>query len=373
MKIFYITEGYLDRKNGTTSHIKGFIEGMRTAGLDVLSFLRRDDSTGSVEIPEVNIALLGTLLSQKKMLDAVMSAAKNSKPALIFGRVEYQSIAPWLAARRLRVPLVADLNGDLEFQMRERSFRERVLSRYTEYNFLKSASRIIVTSAAMAERVGKRLAISLDKFRVLPMGVADNFFGALTDRDEARKILNIPQNIYSILFVGHLNEWQGVEELIRLAKSFKDCELWIAGEGSSKNKFEIMARGLPVRFLGAFEPEKMPLLLSSADILIQPPRREEHVGMPTRMAEYLASGKPVIASDRHRTENEFARQGLIFTADFKKPEDVMSLLGRIRKDISSFAPMLLDAQEYAKNYLRWSSIGKSLFEIFEEVRNDYSD
>jgi glycosyltransferase involved in cell wall biosynthesis len=137
------------------------------------------------------------------------------------------------------------------------------------------------------------------------------------------------------LFSGSLIERKGVDLLarafVRLARETAEVRLKIAGEGSLR---ETIARILaPVRerveFVGFKEWSELPELYASADVLCVPSRYD---GWGLVVPEGLASGLPVIATDRMGAGLEFIRtrdNGWLIPAG-----DEDAILGAMRDTVS---------------------------------------
>jgi glycosyltransferase involved in cell wall biosynthesis len=104
--------------------------------------------------------------------------------------------------------------------------------------------------------------------------------------------------VRELLFVGLLVERKGVVDLLR-AMSVPgavpaDVRLTVAGDGPARAEVEDAARPLGdrVRLLGF--REDVPELLAKADALVLPSRMEQQ---PLVVAEAMAAGKPVLATD----------------------------------------------------------------------------
>ncbi len=359
MKVLYVSEGYLDRPDGSTVHIKGLIGGLGAAGVEVKAILRKDDGTGALEVPEIEIPGLGTVMSQKRMETAVFEIARRWKPDVILGRVEYQTLAAPRVAELLRLPLVADLNGDLAFQLRDRPWQQRVLCRFSERRFLYRARSIVVTSAGVAEAVAARTGIARSKFRVLPMGIDERFFEA-PSLEEARARLGLDPASRIALFIGHINRWQGLEDLLAAAEHLRTTGIRIVGDGPARAEYEQAARGLPLTFAGPAPLERVPLLLAAADVLLQPRRHPDHKGMPTRVAEYLASGRPLLAATTHETERELAGQGCLVAADYADPRSTALAIERLAAGDDEGRAAALKGRAHAAERLTWKAIGEEL-------------
>jgi glycosyltransferase involved in cell wall biosynthesis len=109
-----------------------------------------------------------------------------------------------------------------------------------------------------------------------------------------------PGPIRDLLFVGLLVERKGVADLLdalgRPGVAPTDLRLQIAGDGPERATLEELADRGPlrgrVRFLGF--REDVPSLLARCDALVLPSRMEQQ---PLVVAEAMAAGKPVVATD----------------------------------------------------------------------------
>jgi glycosyltransferase involved in cell wall biosynthesis len=97
-----------------------------------------------------------------------------------------------------------------------------------------------------------------------------------------------------LLFVGLLVERKGLPTLLEALPGVlpPDATLTVAGDGPLRARCEQLAEGLPVEFLG-FRTD-VPELLRKHDALILPSTMEQQ---PLVIAEAMAAGKPVVATD----------------------------------------------------------------------------
>lgn len=97
-----------------------------------------------------------------------------------------------------------------------------------------------------------------------------------------------------LLFVGLLVERKGLPILLEALPGVlpPDATLTVAGDGPLRVRCEQLAEGLPVEFLG-FRAD-VPELLRKHDALILPSTMEQQ---PLVVAEAMAAGKPVVATD----------------------------------------------------------------------------
>lgn len=127
-------------------------------------------------------------------------------------------------------------------------------------------------------------------------------------RDEMRR-----HSARVFLFCGSLKARKGVDLLarafVRLAAGFPDVRLTIAGDGELRQSLMQTLQPVSdrVEFAGFKDWNELPELYSSADVLCVPSRYD---GWGLVVPEGLASGLPVIASDRMGAALEFVQTGV---------------------------------------------------------------
>ncbi len=117
---------------------------------------------------------------------------------------------------------------------------------------------------------------------------------------EARQALGLP-DVPTLLFVGRLTAWKGVDHLIAaLARApVPNLRLLIAGDGDQREALEQLAHAYRVAdrvtFLGNVAREHVPQYMRAADYLVL---YSGYEGLSHTLLEALRVGTPVIASDK---------------------------------------------------------------------------
>ena len=128
------------------------------------------------------------------------------------------------------------------------------------------------------------------------------FVDAGAMRDVVRASLGLSSTDVAVVTIARLFDLKGHDDILALAPALCSANanlkfLWI-GDGSLRARFEqqISALGLKDRFVltGLVSPTKIPELVSAADILIHPSRRE---GLARALPQGQLAGCPVITYD----------------------------------------------------------------------------
>ena len=200
--------------------------------------------------------------------------------------------------------------------------------------------------------------ISAKRVLVAPDGVDLARFEPPADRAEAREQLGLPLEAKIICYTGHLFLWKGVYTLVDAASCLSDVLFLIVG-GMSGDQERLRAyiaeRSVRnVQLTGHVPPTEVPVYLFAADVLVLPNSARETISReytsPLKMFEYMASGKPIVATDLPAAR-EILRDGenaVLVTPDsaealakgieqvLRAPEQSWQLATCARKDVAAF-------------------------------------
>ncbi len=149
--------------------------------------------------------------------------------------------------------------------------------------------------------------VPAEKIVVNPNGVDVEEFRPGVGRDVVRRELDVADDATLAGFVGTFGPWHGVltlAEAIALLPPDKGLRFLLVGAGMFRDDVERIVseagRSQQVIFAGQVEHKKVPSLLDACDILLSPhvPMNDgrEFFGSPTKLFEYMAMGKAIVAS-----------------------------------------------------------------------------
>lgn len=225
-------------------------------------------------------------------------------PDFIYERYALTAIAGSLLARRLGVPHFLEVNAPLaEEEARYRHLRLGALARWTEGWLLRRADRVLVVSEALAAHA-RRLGADPRRILVLPNAVDGELFHPQRDGDLVRRRHGLG-DAFVLGFTGTLKSWHGVHHLLRAAAaalpSLPNLKVLIVGEGPERVQLAALAQALGlaerVVFTGHVDHAEVGGYVAACDLLAAPyGPMDDHWFSPLKVAEYLATGKPVVAS-----------------------------------------------------------------------------
>lgn len=304
------------RAGGSVSHALGVLRGMRELGLEprlwTTSLLPVDDTLRQTEVvPDPRPSLFEEAAIagfNRRFLDRVVAEAAALDPAVVYHRHDAFSLAGLALARRLGVPLVLEVNAS-EVWAREAWSRLHfgALARSMERTAFSRAERLVLVSEALVPTV---LALGGDRNRMVvnPNGVAVERFDPASRGEAVRSSLDLPPDAVVCGFLGTFTRWHGVlflaEQIPALARAHPRLHFLLIGDGDLRQEVELQVASSDmqsrVHFTGLVTPEEVPARLAACDILLSPhlPFEDgsEFFGSPTKLFEYMAAGRPVVAS-----------------------------------------------------------------------------
>lgn len=310
------TPGAGTQIGGASSHINGFINAATKLGARI-SFISNDEIAGldQTQTP-LKIIWPQPLGSTRAIFDlhnnllftrGALSEIKKAAPDFIYQRYGRFSWAGVEASVETGRPLFLEYNGSEVWVGRhwDKVGMLGLLERCERLN-LRAAARIFVVSEVERRNL-LRAGVAEEKIVVNPNGVDTLKFRPGIGGELERARLGVAADETLVGFVGTFGPWHGVlalAEAITLVPSEARIRFLLVGGGSLRGEVERVlteAQAMErVIFAGVVEHERVPAMLDACDVLASP-----HVpladgspffGSPTKLFEYMAMGKGIVAS-----------------------------------------------------------------------------
>ncbi len=228
---------------------------------------------------------------------------ERERPDLIYERYVLGSRAGVCLSRRLRVPLIVEMNASYTFPAEWWEAHTPVYPltvRRQERALARRADHVVVVSTRLREHL-LRLGVPGDKVSVLFNGVdAERFRPDPVAAARVRARYGLEPRHRVVGFVGSLRRWHGVELLLaavrRLAAEAPELRVLVVGDGPLRPALEAAAAERVV-FTGSVPRQEVPAHIAAMDIAAAPyPRLCDFHFSPLKLFEYMAVGRPVVAS-----------------------------------------------------------------------------
>jgi glycosyltransferase involved in cell wall biosynthesis len=168
------------------------------------------------------------------------------------------------------------------------------------HRIIRRATGIVVISDGLRKKLIAQ-GISSQHILIAHDGIDMDEFDSVKTSQDARRELDLPLDKKIVMYVGHLFKWKGVETLLEAARTLSSdiVVIIVGGTASDINRFQ--NENPKVLFVGFKEHRLIPIYMRAADVLVLPNKKDagisEFYTSPLKLFEYMAAGKPIVASD----------------------------------------------------------------------------
>lgn len=323
MKVLYFNYLYdtTEASVGAAVHVKEFAAAMQTLGHELkvyhLNLWHQGAASGEPSAwQKIRTALKSKLRRYVGQINQIVANARyaakerrilqEEKPDALLIRYNMLNFSAVLLAKRMGIPVVLEVNSPMAFE-RKNLVKDMMflpaLPQLIERMNMKRADAIIVVSKHLKEYFVNH-GISASKISVIPNGVDIERFSPKISGARVREKHGLKNRIV-LGFVGSFHYWHGLENLLRLIehtqKRHDDVAYLLVGDGPLKKSADefVAHKNLEksVVLTGYVPHQEIPEYVAAMDIVLAPyPKMDFFYFSPLKLFEYMAAGKPVIAS-----------------------------------------------------------------------------
>jgi glycosyltransferase involved in cell wall biosynthesis len=336
------------RSGGSIGHIAGVLNNLdQFAGkpiflsTDIIPTVKKDLETYII-LPKKqcwDLKELPSICFNEIFEQGAQKYLKDKKVSFIYQRYSTNNYCGLKLARLYNVPFMLEYNGSEIWVHRHwgRPLKYERLSEGIELLNLKVADIVVVVSQAIKEELLTR-GIDAEKILVNPNGVDPNRYSPNVDGSGVRRQYYL-EGKSVIGFIGTFGKWHGAEILAeafgQLLHKYPEYQrrviLFMIGDGVTmslvKRNIDKFAIKESCVLTGLIPQEEGPKYLSACDVLVAShkpnPDGTPFFGSPTKLFEYMAMGKGIVASNLNQIGEVLKHD---HTAWLVKPGDVESLM-----------------------------------------------
>lgn len=324
MRIGFILTGDFEEGNGANSRIKAYAKGLSAENEKVEILLLHASSFNHSNINTrksgtwegIRFQFLNGRCSRPeglwgKLLDSLRSVVYSTLFLLRYGRAYdafylygpklQQAFHLYALLKLLGVPLVVEMTEQYSAQYQKWSLRRPqhlvgyYLNRFQERFLGRFSNHVVVISKKLYEAY--RSYVPERKLSLIPIIVDFQRFQHLNGR---------PYKPFRVGYIGSFGQKDGVPGILQAyleaRKNLPELRLRLIGFGENEafSTTQLASQGDPmIEFMGQVFYQNIPDYLHSCDLLIvnRPDTPYAHYGFPTKLAEYLATGRPTIVTN----------------------------------------------------------------------------
>ena len=225
------------------------------------------------------------------------------KPDIVYYRW-MDSPHPLLLARLLGTRCVCEVNGEPvpDWSEADRTFKRR-LKHWLASFALSRCDRVVVLTDGLRDLVVDRYRVAPERVVVLPSGTDTSVF--IPQKAEAcrRRVGLTPDRDY-IGFVGSFYRYQGLpcllDAMVIIRRTLPSVHLLLVGDGETASELKQQADRLAlnscITWVGRIPYQEVPTWIGATTVCVAPFREDRGETSPVKIFDYLACGRPVVAS-----------------------------------------------------------------------------
>lgn len=319
---------YLGSKAGAL-HMRQTVRALRELGNDLMVYAttsdkitpnrsENDDILISIDpassmLQEHTLLLTGELLPQSSLHKDLRSLSFNrffqeqllqrihrSSPELIYERYSLWGFGGLKVAKDLGIPHILEVNAPLcQETDKRRTLNLPDLALAIERHVIEGTNGLVCVSQKLVQHIKSEFAVTVP-MEVIPAGVDNDFFNQEISSNSIRKRLNLSEKLV-IGFVGSMKPWHRLDVLVEafsiVRRKIENSCLLLLGEKTTNGGSGVIdihnVASDNIIHAGQVDYLSIPAHVAAMDICVLP--GSNWYGMPMKVFEYMAMGKPIIA------------------------------------------------------------------------------
>jgi len=291
-------------------------------------------------VPFIDLPVLRFISFQMlAFLWALCIVLRKDRPDIIYVRIMW-SFIPMILGKLLSVPVMLEINDSPHRAYANiKSAFKRNLVHFVDKVSFRLSDHILPVTQNIAENMNHWEKIPWERMTVLPSGTNIDLFKPM-DKRQCCHQLGFDYSLIYVGFIGTFFRHQGIDVLIEAApfvlQEFPQTHFLILGDGPMmetwKQRVEKEDLNACFSFPGNVPYEVVPQYCGVMDVCVAPFLKEAVECSPVKIFDYLACGKPVVATDVGEIGNFFIDSDAVMIIP---PEDPAALAQGIKRLLSN--------------------------------------
>jgi glycosyltransferase involved in cell wall biosynthesis len=335
---------------------------------------------GEKTVEGVTITVVRPPIIRARYLDILSEAMSHSaeiewqiskfRPDVVVSLGIINAYVGSMICKRAGVPHIYYLIDSLETLVQVPAFKG--FARGLISGALKASTRVLVINDELGNYAA-RLGADPRRITVLGAGVDTTRINPSISGDKIRSQLGIGSNDFVLFFMGWLYPFSGLKEVAESLGKVNDphLRLLVLGRGELSGELERL-KNESLRDRLIIVPWKpygeIPSYLASSNVCLLPSHRNEVTRniVPIKMYEYLAAGKPVIATSLPGLRTEFGTSSGVIYID--RSEEAVDVARRLSRDNFELERLASQATSYVSER-SWAKLTAKFENILLEEPN----
>ncbi|HOV24504.1 MAG TPA: glycosyltransferase family 4 protein [Candidatus Marinimicrobia bacterium] len=382
--IFYFCFEGFSRLKDINNHIRETVSWLAKFGYEVHFFnpnIVKPSFSSKVHIhliPVINYPFLRWATFEFLSFFILTWNALKRRPTHLYFR-ETSSFAPLLVSKLCHIPLTIEVNGWVLEELRQIGYSRWKLAyiRLNQRLNFVHCNRIIPVTEGLKNLIVTNYPVKSVKIIPIANGTNPEVFRPLL-KSEALAKTGLP-NTPTVGFIGSCYHYHGVQYLIKAAPlvllKMPQVRFVVAGDGAQLEAWKTLSRELKVNeaftFTGKVPFSLAPYYINSFDICVAPwdtalvPKDGQS---PMKFFDYLACGKPVIASPVSSVVKLINKFRCGITCDVKNSEVFAELIIELLSNPKIRESLGKIAREVVTANFTWEITSRKIEQVLKGIR-----
>lgn len=295
--------------------------------------------------------------------------ACRSKPDVVYYRW-MDSPHPLMFARLVGAQCVCEVNGEPvpDWSGTDRTLKRR-LKHWLASFALSRCDRVVVLTDGLRDLVVRRYRVAAERVAVLPSGTDTGLF-APQDADACRRRIGLGLDRDYIGFVGSFYRYQGLQclldAMVIIRRTIPSVHLLLVGDGEAapelKQQADRLGLNLCMTWAGRIPYQEVPMWIGAMTLCVAPFRGDRGETSPVKIFDYLACGKPVIASAIPSVSTTFVHEAGVALVPPDDPAALAQAALALLNDPDRQAHMAAQGRRFVEQGFSWRNLTNRLRE-----------